>query len=403
MKVVALLALSALPGLAPQDPGPAPAAPEGRERPAIYDRTPAELPRSDPGRWTGLFDAGGGLDPERFGALDPGLVAEQQRAEQAYAQGNYPGALEILYAVLEREPDFPPGLLVLGTTYFRLRRYGDSAEAYARLLEVAPELIWRTQAYGHCLYSLGEYDAARAHYEALLAAMPEEVGDSVEALRGLALCHMRLGEPTRALELLDHVLALRPDHPEALTWRARILYQEDELEAALGAALAARELDPWAPQSWYIAMRILYDLGRDDEAAEAEARWKDLDRVAQEVRSLEMRLRYEPRQYGLALRLVQLHVSVENVPAVREALAQVVLSRPDEVPELDVRAFVLDTLMDLGDQEGALVAAQALEQTCAEDPAAWKKLEIFYGRLRDRHNQVRCGEMYLRLGGQPPR
>ena len=368
-----------------------------QERPAILLRTPDSLPRADQGRWADFATPEG---RERLlSSLDADVIARMNRAEKRYRAAEYVVVLEELYASLEALPDMPPALLLLGTTYFRLRRYGDCRTALERYLGVSPGELWRTQALGHSYYSLGEYERARDHYEAVLAAMPEELGESVEAVRGLALAHMRLGDNARALELLARVLALRPDHAEALTWRARILYEEDRLEEALEEARRAREVDPYRPQPWYLVMRILFDLEREDEALEAEARWKELDRVAQEVRSIEMRLRFQPRQYPLTLRLSELLAAIGDVGSTRRALAQVVLARPADVAEFEVRAYVLDTLVRLGDPEGARVAAAALEETCPEVPEAWRKLELFYAMRRDRANQVRCGDMVRRLGG----
>ncbi len=387
--IAAVLALAAS-AASPQEPALA-------ERPAILDRTPDSLPRCERDRWAELATPDG---RERvLGSLAPEVIERMNRAENSYRAAEYVTALEDLYAALDAEPDMPPALLLLGTTYFRLRRYGDCRLSLERFLGVSSGELWRTQALGHSYYSLGEYERARDHYEAVLAAIPEGLSESAEAVRGLALAHMRMGDNARALELLARVLELRPDHAEARTWRARILYDEDELEEALAEARRARELDPFEPQPWYLVMRILYDLDREEEAREAEAQWKVLDRVAQEVRSLEMRLRFQPRQYGLCVRLSELYASIGDVHATREALAKVVLARPAEVSEFEARAYVLDTLVRLEDEEGARVAALALEETCANVADAWRKLELFYATRLDRVNQVRCGEMYRRLGG----
>ncbi|MEM7306714.1 MAG: tetratricopeptide repeat protein [Planctomycetota bacterium] len=393
--IALLLAFAAAPQQGPP-PGAIPAeAPAPEERPAILLRTPDTLPRAADGAWEAFLAS---EDPnEAFAGLDPEIVARMAAAEEHYRAARYPSALQALYDALERAPGFPPGLMLLGTTYFRLRRYEDCRESLQQFLEVAPGDVWRTQALGHALYSLGDYGGARDHYEAVLAASPEELGESPEALRGLALCHMRLGDPERALSLLARVIELRPGHAEAFTFRARILYDEDRLDEALAAAERARELSPYEPQPWFLTMRILYDLGRDDEAAEAEQRWQELDRVAQDVRALEMRLRFRPGQYPLILRLCELFVSIGDVGRARNQLAQLVLARPDDIPEVAVRIFVVDTLNAMGDAEGTHVAALALEESCPDDAEAWRRLERYYALRRDRVNQVRCGAEAARL------
>lgn len=365
------------------------------DRPAILLRLPSELPRAAAGAWE-VFDEA--EDREAFlRDLDTELLATMGAAERAYLGSRFPSALESLYTVLERHPDFPPALMLLGTTYFRLRRYDDCRISIERFLEVAPSDLWRTQALGHAYYSLGDYPRARRHYERVLADTPEEMGESPEALRGLALCHMRLGDADRALELLGRVLELRPDHAEAYTFQARILFDEDRLEEALAAAERARELAPFQPQPWYFAMRILFDLGREEEALAAEARWREIDRVAQAVRALEMQLRFRPGSFPLILRLADLAASIGDVETVRVRLADAILARPEDVPEVDVRILVLDTLVSLGDVEGSRVAAAALEETCAGSVEAWRRLETYYASIRDRVNQIRCSAEAARL------
>ena len=99
-----LLALPLLLG-APQ--ADAPGASRDVERPAVYDRTPDELPRVTPGRWNGLFDAGGQVAPERLEALDVEVVAAQQAADTIHS--TYPrDRLEALVAAGGLEPDGGP-------------------------------------------------------------------------------------------------------------------------------------------------------------------------------------------------------------------------------------------------------------------------------------------------------
>jgi tetratricopeptide (TPR) repeat protein len=361
------------------------------ERPAILLRTPVDLVRAEAGAWDALANPDGLAEVLR--GLPADLLSGMAAAEHAYQRSNYPAALERAYAVLDAHPGFPPALMLLGTTYFRLRRYDDCRIALERFLAVMPGDLWRTQALGHAYYSLGDYGRARAHYEAVIAAFAvhtDEAGESPEALRGLALCHMRQGDSDGALALLARVLALRPDHAEAYVFQARILFDEGRLDEALVAANRARELAPYEPQAWYFAMRILFDLGREDEANETEARWRELDRVAQQVRSVEMQLRFRPGSFPLTLRLCQLAAGVGDVETARARLADLVLARPAEVPEVQVRILVLDALVSLGDAAGARVAALALEQTCARHVEAWKRLELYYASIRDRVNQVRC-------------
>lgn len=375
LAAVALLALA----------GPAAAAQLGEPgaAAAVLARTPAELPRAAPDRWKGAFEPAAEGDPRR--PIAPAAIARVQAAEEAYRRADYPAALVQLFAGLELEPDLPPALLVLGTTYFRLRRYGDVALSLERFLEVAPSQVWRTQALGHAYYSLGRYETARDHYRRVLAGLP----DSPEALRGLALAHYRLGESETALELLARVVALRPDHAEAHAWRAQVLFDEGRTEEALEPAERARELDPYVPRPWFLLAQIHHELGRDEEARAVEARWREVDRLAQELRTVQGQLLYFPGSLELARREVELQRELGDQRGVLAAAPRALRNAPPPEAELELRIWALDAAEALGEADLARQLATALAARCGEDPAAKQRLAEYHRGAPDRETRSR--------------
>ncbi|MEO0650429.1 MAG: tetratricopeptide repeat protein, partial [Planctomycetota bacterium] len=357
---------------------------------SILERVPDSLPRSDDGRWATFFED---VAPEKIAQrVGEESMGELARGEALYEQNDFPGALRVLYPLLEAQPDMPPALLILGTSYFRLRRYGDTITCLERFVDVAPSEVWRTQALGHSYYSLGRYEDAQAHYGQVLAVLP----DSPEATRGLALSHMRLGDYPRALELLERVVELDSENWEAHAWRAQILFEEGDLEAALEAAETARLLVPHEPRPWFLLKKIFWELGRDDDADAAERRWRELDALTQELRSAKGRLLFNPKSFGLARQVAELTARVGDVVGTRKALDQVVRNTPEEVRRVDVYVYALDLLWDLNDREGCERAAQALQIACSEEPAAWRRLERYYGETGRRREQIEAGERWRR-------
>lgn len=357
------------------------ALPAGAQSTDPLELRPEALPRSAEGAWS-EWSPEAGVPDEHRGVLSAAM--------SAYFDRDYPLAVGLFHRLLVREPDFPPALYQLATTYFRLRRYGDCRELMERFLEVAPGEVGATQALGHCLYTLGDYPAARDHYRRVLAENPE----SVEATRGLALSHMRLGELERALELLDRVVAMRPTHAEAHSWRARVLYDLDRSEDARGAAERALELDPFLPPAWYLLSQVLFDLGEDERAEEAAARFDELTVLTQEVRAQEATLLRDPYDARPLVRLVHLHRTMGNLAGARFALERALAIAPDD-PSL--RMLALDTLEVLGDDAGAEAAAEELERRCDGEPAVWQRLQRYWGQVGNRTKQVQAGERYLRL------
>jgi len=364
------------------------------ELPAVLSRTPAELPRAAAAAWEGLFE----LDSNE--AIGDQIGAEAVRSlaaiEGAYRTGRYPEALEGLYPLLEERPDLPPALMIMGTTYFRLRRYGDTIVAFERFLEVAPSQAWRTQALAHAYYSLGEYDRALGLYESVLAGQPNP---SAEAVRGLALTHMRLGEEDLALELLKRVVDINPANWEALAWAAQIHYDRGELEQARTQAEAARAIAAHEPRPWFILTNVLFELGEDREAEAAQTRWRELDALMQSTRRVRGLLLYNPEGYGLAVQLVELCRKSGDRAGVRDGLDRMVRSIPSDMRRVDVYIYALDALLEIGDGPAAAQAAEALSTDCADERDAWGRLELYYGLQRDRRRQIEAGERFRRLGG----
>jgi tetratricopeptide (TPR) repeat protein len=329
---------------------------------AALVRAPATLPRATAGRWTAWKPS------------DP--IAEECRAQfaaalAAYQDADYGGALAGLHACLERVPDLPAGLYQCGSTYFRLRRYGDARTMLERFLETVPAEVGATQALGHSLYSLGEYVAARAHYERVVAAN----ASSVEAWRGLGLANLRLGEAKRALECLDRALELRADHADALIWRAQALLDLERPGEALLAIGRGLELAAFDPHAWFVAAQIHAALDQGEAAERARARFLELNRIEQEVRTQEGLLLHDARALEPLMRLVVLHRSAGNRAEAKAAMLRCLRVAPGE---LRVHALALETFVDPADAALADRTVTEIETRFAGEPAAWELLERYH-------------------------
>ncbi|MFN0009523.1 MAG: tetratricopeptide repeat protein [Planctomycetota bacterium] len=375
-----LLVISALaPGLVAPSAQTPTAASAGME---ALRRDPRTLEKAEPGRWRDF-----GVDSDEQSGVVP---AGMRDAVLAIHQRDLPLALERLYGVLEKEPDYPPALYEMGVVYFRLQRYGDAAATLERLLEAAPALLARTRVLGHCYYSLGDYARAKEHYQRVLALSPREI----EAIRGLALSELHLGAPEQAEKLLDELLGIDPRHAEAWAWKAQVLLDLERPDAALAAASRARDLDPWQPRPWFLLGRILLDLGREKEGVEAQERYRALSAAAQEAHTIESRLEYAPHDPVLLRRLVDIHASTGDIRSARRALARLVVERPTDV---DLRILAVDVLERMRDAEGARIAAEALADRCSGEWKTWERLERYYARTGRLQERLQAGEKARRL------
>ena len=350
----------------------------------VFARDPRELPRAPEGsfgQWT--------LETKVPDSLRP-LV--ERAAQTYYREHDYGGALAALYDLLELEPDYPPALFQLGTVFFRLRRYGDAIVALERFATVAPKEVAKTQALAHCYYSLGDYGKAHDHYAAILTAG----NTSAEARRGLGLAKMRLGDFEQALVELRAVVAAEPEHGDAWAWIARVLFDLERSEEALEPARNGVQFEPFEPRPWFVLAQVLYDLGRDDEGEEAQARFDELTRIVQGIRAAEGLLARDPRQPSVLVRLIELHAELGDRESVRATISRLYAVEPQNC---ELRAWTLQLLVDLEDEQAALAVAEAFETSCGSEKQTWRSLEVFYAGRSDVKNQIRCGERYLRMGG----
>jgi tetratricopeptide (TPR) repeat protein len=333
----------------------------------ILQRDPRQLPISAADEWS----AWNPQDP-----VPAALRRDLANGMRAHASQDYAASLVFLFAVLEREAEYPPALYQAALCYFRLRRYGDCAALMERFVRVVPAQIGATQMLGHCYYSLGDFELAREHYIQVLAAQSE----SPEALRGLALSEMRVGNAARALELLDKVIQLRPDHADAHAWRAQILYDEGDSQAALSAAERARFLEPWEPKPWFLLSRILAELDREQDSALARERFENISRVDQQIRQQEGILLHEPARMDVWVQLIALQRSVENRPGVRGNLPRLQAFAPADAR---TALFLVDSFEWLGERSQAKEAARHAETVLGDDVKSWDWLADFYRRGGD--------------------
>lgn len=382
-----LLALGALGPTAQAAPG-AQAGVAATSEAAVEDplaRRPADLPVATQGKWRRWT---------RDSAPVPTLMPLLRSTFMASRQGDFPATVDGLWQCLEQVPDYPPVLHQLGVTYFKLRRYGDAKVCFERFLGVTEGTLDMTRALGHCYYSLGDYELAHAHYTKVLALQPR----SPETRFGLALAEMRLGREEVALALLDEVLLVHEGHVDARIWRAQLLFDAGEVEAALAATERASEIAPFEPRPWFIAARALFELERDDEAEQARERHAVLDRAAQSTRTLQARLALSPRDASALRSLGLTRHSIGDLEGARSALERLIQLDPKDT---DSNVLALDVFESLGDTGAASQAAHALSVNCAEDPRAWLRLVSYWKKRGNSSKALEAALRFTELGGDP--
>lgn len=366
------------------------------ERPAILERVPTELPMAEERAWAER------VRPEALDSTLKGLADPVRRAlaeaDRAYRQGLYPDAIRSAYAALEAAPDLPPALSLLGTTYFRLQRYGDTTTCFERLLRTAPDELWRTQALGHAYYSLGDFERARGHYERVVATGRA----GVDAVRGLGLSELKLGNEARGIEVLEGLLTLSPDHAAALEALANVRFERGETERALVLARRASELSPFEPKPWFLLTSIYLELEREAEALEAETRWRTVDRLVQDLRRLEADAELAPRELGIVRAIVAKRFELGDLDgaslAAMRGLGRVGAAS-DEA--LSLACDTADALQDAGAVGGSDRWAERIQSAFEDEEDAWRWAAGYWAERRDRVRQIEAQRRLQELRSRP--
>jgi predicted TPR repeat methyltransferase/TolA-binding protein len=174
-------------------------------------------------------------------------------------------AAQACRSVLDVRPGHGLALLLLGSARLAL---GDLETAESELrgaVAVRPDIPEAWRCLGLVLRRMGRSDQAKECFErayALSAPYPE-------ALVGLAETLRRLGRLGEAESHLRQALKARPDYPQARRDLASILLLQGRLQEALEALEAIAGQDP---EAGLLAGRILHELGRNREAADAYRR-----------------------------------------------------------------------------------------------------------------------------------
>ena len=163
-------------------------------------------------------------DPKDFIAVYNRL----EQASRAARARKFDEALPILQDVLGTDPDNAFALLTLGDVYRGLRQDRKAIECYRRYLDRVPPV-----AYVHHL---------------------------------VAVCHLRLREPDRAMQEAAAALAIDPKFTDSRILRASILEQNGRYDAAIAEFHTAIENDPAKPMIRLDLAKVLVESGRLEDA-----------------------------------------------------------------------------------------------------------------------------------------
>src|ERR1041384_3326541 len=220
--------------------------------------------------------------------------AQLAREEFAWARGSFEHALIL-------EPAHEDGLAGLGETLLKLGHDAAAQRCFWRTLELgyADDIDLMLQI-GRALFREGSlrersdfFETAKEFFETAIQQAP----DSAEAVACVGYTQHRLGDDEAATVSLRRSLQLDNDHAEARIYLANILYDQNELEAALYHFERTNPDDHWDELGIWRLIELKRSLYRLEETdAELKPRDDRLSELAGDVDDVDnMIMELEPR------------------------------------------------------------------------------------------------------------
>jgi len=155
--------------------------------------------------------------------------AEFKEAAEKVRDGDLDGAITSLQGFLEKNPENPNALFLLGVSYARNKLCQEAVDTLTRATELSPEVPVAHFELGVCYRELGDLPKALEAYDKATQADPANADSAYNA--GLILFETnRIDE---ALVRFEKGLASKPDDPELLEMAGRCYVHQAKLEAAV--------------------------------------------------------------------------------------------------------------------------------------------------------------------------
>lgn len=174
------------------------------------------------------------------------VVVESQRLKEAAAgvkesaemikQGAYDAALQRLKSVLEKNPEDPNALYLMGVAYVKKGMWAEASAPLQKVAELQPGFAGAYYQLGICYMQQKEPEKALDFFRKALELDPGNADSNFYA--GLIL--FELDRVDEAVVFFEKTLSLKPDDPAALEMAGRCFIHQAEFQKALAYLEKAR-------------------------------------------------------------------------------------------------------------------------------------------------------------------
>lgn len=276
-------------------------------------------------------------------------------------------ALQCVNEWLARDPDNVEALFLRSSIYRQNGAWTKVAPDLRRVVELDPERPWARWWLAVALVNIGYYDEALHHLEILRQRPPANL-DPMDIQVRLAVCRLRMGRSREARELLDQILAQRPDHGMALLTRGQIDQMNGQLPQAEKWLRRAAEVLPFDYKTHWALTECLRQQGKSEEAQHEEAytnrlkdRWERYTEISAHL------LSQQPNNPALYCELGKLLLELGNPEGAKNWFLSALLLDRQYVP-------ALNGLADYYGQRGESATAEDFRQQ-AQDSTSQQEQE----------------------------
>jgi tetratricopeptide (TPR) repeat protein len=200
---------------------------------------------------------------QQFVELEPASPAGRLTLANAYfAAQRLPDALRETERVLKTDPAQPGALKLKGNIEYLGGHLDEALNAFFLLLEKHPEDADGPYMLGRIYYQEGRIDYAIGQFDRVLRLDPR----SYKAYDNLGLCYEARGDTDTAIRYyLTAIKLVEKDHPEydwAYANLANLLVDKGDVEKAFAAASKAADRNPYSARNFYIGGKALFKLGK---------------------------------------------------------------------------------------------------------------------------------------------
>ncbi|CAN5303920.1 hypothetical protein BH10PLA2_BH10PLA2_04000 [soil metagenome] len=213
----------------------------------------------------------------------------------------WPEALKALEFLLSQDKNHAPALVLHGSMLQRLNHVDGAENDFRRAVEIMPNSLAARTALGGLLYRRGYTAEALKNYQEAHKIAPKDAG----VLLGLARVYLDAADVVEADRLLDELLSTHPNHLEGLVEKGRLKLRENKVAEAEALFSQALKVAPWHRDAQSLEVVVLKDLGRSEQAAQAERRLSELRAEDALGGKLKVQARDKPDDLDVRLKLWQ--------------------------------------------------------------------------------------------------